>query len=96
MLRSGRAQDAHDPYTLIAASDVIALEFATIAAANNYWRWPRALRTILPHGRGREHSRMSCAVRASTSGRKVPIFVANSPASIIAASTRVTSGGPTR
>ena len=92
MLQTGHAQYAHDRYGLIAASNVIAVEFATIAAANNYWR---ALRTILPHERGREHSRMSCAVRASTSGRKAPIFVANSPASTIAASTGVTSGGPT-
>ena len=34
----GRAQYAHDPYGLIAASHVVAVEFATIAAANNYWR----------------------------------------------------------
>ena len=38
VLVSGRAQYAHDPYGLIAASHVIAVEFATIAAANNYWR----------------------------------------------------------
>lgn len=38
VLQSGRAQYAHDPYGLIAASHVIAVEFATIAAANNYWR----------------------------------------------------------
>lgn len=38
ILVSGRAQYAHDPYGLIAASQVIALEFSTIAAANNYWR----------------------------------------------------------
>ena len=37
-LKAGRAQYAHDPYGLIAASHVIAVEFATIAAANNYWR----------------------------------------------------------
>jgi len=36
-LKAGRAQYAHDPYGLIAASHVIAVEFATIAAANNYW-----------------------------------------------------------
>jgi hypothetical protein len=35
---SGRAQYAHDPYGLIASSHVVAVEFATIAAANNYWR----------------------------------------------------------
>ncbi len=38
VLMSGRAQYAHDPYGLIATSHVIAVEFATIAAANNYWR----------------------------------------------------------
>ena len=38
VLQSGRAQYAHDPYGLIAASHVIAVEFATIAAANDYWR----------------------------------------------------------
>ena len=38
VLMSGRAQYAHDPYGLIAASQVVAVEFATIAAANNYWR----------------------------------------------------------
>jgi len=37
-LQTGRAQYAHDPSGLIAASHVIALEFATVAAANNYWR----------------------------------------------------------
>lgn len=38
VLVSGRAQYAHDPFGLIAASHVIAVEFATIAAANDYWR----------------------------------------------------------
>jgi hypothetical protein len=38
VLKSGRAQYANDPYELIAASHVVAVEFATIAAANNYWR----------------------------------------------------------
>jgi hypothetical protein len=38
VLKSGRAQYAHDPNGLIAVSHVIAVEFATIAAANNYWR----------------------------------------------------------
>jgi hypothetical protein len=37
-LKAGRAQYAHDPHGLIAASHVIAVEFATVAAANNYWR----------------------------------------------------------
>jgi hypothetical protein len=34
VLKSGRAQYADDPHWLIAASHVIAVEFATIAAAN--------------------------------------------------------------
>jgi hypothetical protein len=38
ILKSGRPQYANDPFGLIAASHVIAVEFATIAAANNYWR----------------------------------------------------------
>jgi hypothetical protein len=29
---------AHDPDSLIAASQVVAIHFQTIAAANNYWR----------------------------------------------------------
>ncbi len=29
---------AHDAKLLIAASEVVALEFQTIASANNYWR----------------------------------------------------------
>jgi Hexameric tyrosine-coordinated heme protein (HTHP) len=37
-VKTGRAQYAHDPYGLIAASHVVAVEFTTIAAANNYWR----------------------------------------------------------
>jgi len=37
-LKAGRAQYAHDLYGLIAASHVTAVEFATIAVANNYWR----------------------------------------------------------
>jgi hypothetical protein len=37
VLKSGRAQYANDPHWLIAASHVIAVEFATIAAANHYW-----------------------------------------------------------
>jgi hypothetical protein len=32
------ARYARDPYGLIAASHVVVVEFATIAAANNYWR----------------------------------------------------------
>ncbi|MEP7074518.1 MAG: hexameric tyrosine-coordinated heme protein [Acidobacteriota bacterium] len=38
ILKSGRPQYANDAFGLIAASHVIAVEFATIAAANNYWR----------------------------------------------------------
>ena len=38
VLKSGRAQYARDPNGLIAASHVVAVEFATITAANNYWR----------------------------------------------------------
>ena len=38
VLKNGRARYAHDPYGLIAASHVVAVEFATVAAANNYWR----------------------------------------------------------
>jgi len=37
-LKAGRAQFAHDPMGLIAASHVVAIEFATVATANNYWR----------------------------------------------------------
>lgn len=37
-LKAGRPIYAHDPMGLIAASHVIAVEFATVAAANNYWR----------------------------------------------------------
>ena len=38
ILMSGRPVYAADPGSLIAASHVVAVEFATIAAANNYWR----------------------------------------------------------
>jgi len=38
VLVEGRARYAHDPFALIAASHVVAAEFATIAAANHYWR----------------------------------------------------------
>jgi hypothetical protein len=38
VLKSGRAKYASDPAGLIAAGHVVAVEFATIAAANNYWR----------------------------------------------------------
>lgn len=38
VLRGVRPEYAHDPDSLIAASQVIALHFQTIAAANGYWR----------------------------------------------------------
>jgi Hexameric tyrosine-coordinated heme protein (HTHP) len=37
-LKTGPVRYAHDPYGLTAASHVVAVEFATVAAANNYWR----------------------------------------------------------
>ncbi|HRX83873.1 MAG TPA: hexameric tyrosine-coordinated heme protein [Phycisphaerae bacterium] len=37
-LKAGRPKYSTDPDSLIAASHVVAVEFATIAAANNYWR----------------------------------------------------------
>ncbi|MEP6788978.1 MAG: hexameric tyrosine-coordinated heme protein [Acidobacteriota bacterium] len=36
-LKAGRPVYANDPGELIAASHVIAVEFSTVAAANNYW-----------------------------------------------------------
>ena len=38
ILKGGRPNYATNPDSLIAASQVVAIEFATIAAANNYWR----------------------------------------------------------
>ena len=38
VLQAGRPNYSTDPNSLIAASHVVAIEFATIAAANNYWR----------------------------------------------------------
>jgi hypothetical protein len=38
VLKEGRAKYAPNPDSLIAASQVVAIEFQTIAAANNYWR----------------------------------------------------------
>ena len=38
VLEGGRPKYSTDPDSLIAASQVVATEFATIAAANNYWR----------------------------------------------------------
>lgn len=40
VLICGRMMYSVDPDSLIAASQVVALEFQTIAAANNYWRSP--------------------------------------------------------
>jgi Hexameric tyrosine-coordinated heme protein (HTHP) len=37
VLKSGRPKYAADPDSLIACSQVVAIEFQTIAAANNYW-----------------------------------------------------------
>jgi hypothetical protein len=38
VLKAGRPVYAMNPDSLIAASQVVAIEFQTIAAANNYWR----------------------------------------------------------
>ena len=38
VLRTLREAYARDPNSLIAASQVVAINFQTIAAANNYWR----------------------------------------------------------
>lgn len=38
VLKSGRPKYATSPDSLIAASQVVAIEFQTIAAANDYWR----------------------------------------------------------
>lgn len=38
VLKEGRKTYAMDPNVLSAASQVVAIEFQTIAAANNYWR----------------------------------------------------------
>ena len=37
VLKGGRLNYATNPDSLIAASHVVAIEFQTIAAANNYW-----------------------------------------------------------
>jgi hypothetical protein len=37
-LKAGRPIYSPNPDSLIAASQVVAIEFQTIAAANNYWR----------------------------------------------------------
>lgn len=38
VLKAGRSKYSKEPDSLIAAAQVVAIEFATIAAANNYWR----------------------------------------------------------
>jgi hexameric tyrosine-coordinated heme protein (HTHP) len=38
VLKAGRPKYSTDPNSLIAASQVVAIEFQTIASANNYWR----------------------------------------------------------
>lgn len=38
VLKCGRKMYSVDPNSLIAVSQVVAIEFQTIAAANNYWR----------------------------------------------------------
>ena len=38
VLKAGREKYSTDPSSLTAASQVVAIEFQTIAAANNYWR----------------------------------------------------------
>jgi len=38
VLKAGRHKYSTDPAELIAAAHVVAVEFATIAMANNYWR----------------------------------------------------------
>ena len=38
ILKGGRPNYANNPDSLIATCQVVAIEFQTIAAANNYWR----------------------------------------------------------
>lgn len=44
VLKRGRKIYSVNPDSLIAASQVVAIEFQTIAAANNYWIQPRICR----------------------------------------------------
>ena len=44
VLKAGRMIYAVNPDSLTAASQVVAIEFQTIAAANNYWRPPCYIR----------------------------------------------------
>ncbi|GII57377.1 hypothetical protein Pth03_57660 [Planotetraspora thailandica] len=38
VLRKSRGEYANDPDSLTSAAHVVSIEFATIAAANDYWR----------------------------------------------------------
>jgi hypothetical protein len=40
VLKQGRPVYASNPDSLVAVSQVVAIEFQTIAAANDYWRHP--------------------------------------------------------
>jgi hypothetical protein len=52
VLTGERPHYSTDPDSLIAASQVVAIEFQTIAAANDYWRaWARDAATPLDEGR---------------------------------------------
>ena len=44
ILQAGRKIYAVNPDSLTSASQVVAIEFQTIAAANNYWRQPCYIR----------------------------------------------------
>ena len=46
VLKEGRKTYANDPLGLTAASQVVAIEFQTIAAANNYWKLKIAKKDI--------------------------------------------------
>ncbi|GAA3234931.1 hexameric tyrosine-coordinated heme protein [Actinocorallia longicatena] len=52
VLKAGRLKYADDPGALIDAAHVVAIEFATIAAANHYWREPAWKRGYRPDTRG--------------------------------------------
>ena len=46
VLKRGRKIYSVDPNSLIFASQVVAIEYQTIAAANNYWRQPDRCRHL--------------------------------------------------
>lgn len=48
VLKAGRLKYAENPDNLIAAAQIVAVEFATIAAANHYWREPAWKRGTRP------------------------------------------------